>query len=170
VRPLRLPTLESAALVGWPALPPGPRTLMPVLPAATRRNVGLRLHISGSIRPRADRTFPPVRLRFGGLAWAEGVGFEPTRTLARPSGFQDRRHRPLGEPSRVRVIRDRGRIALSGPPLARKSSNWASVNSPASPSFSYLVVVERCPAHHGRPLARQGVTCDVSSGTTGEPL
>jgi hypothetical protein len=27
------------------------------------------------------------------------VGFEPTRTLARPSGFQDRRHRPLGEPS-----------------------------------------------------------------------
>jgi hypothetical protein len=30
---------------------------------------------------------------------AEGQGFEPWRTIARPSGFQDRRHRPLGEPS-----------------------------------------------------------------------
>src|SRR5215472_9541813 len=34
---------------------------------------------------------------------AEGVGFEPTRTRQRPSGFQDRRHRPLGEPSWCRV-------------------------------------------------------------------
>jgi hypothetical protein len=32
---------------------------------------------------------------------AEGVGFEPTRSVTRPSGFQDRRHRPLGEPSCV---------------------------------------------------------------------
>src|SRR6266536_500168 len=32
---------------------------------------------------------------------AEGVGFEPTRTVTGPSGFQDRRHRPLGEPSRA---------------------------------------------------------------------
>ena len=30
---------------------------------------------------------------------AEGVGFEPTRTVTRPSGFQDRRTRPLCEPS-----------------------------------------------------------------------
>jgi putative PIG3 family NAD(P)H quinone oxidoreductase len=30
---------------------------------------------------------------------AEGVGFEPTETITRLSGFQDRRHRPLGEPS-----------------------------------------------------------------------
>ena len=30
---------------------------------------------------------------------AEGVGFEPTRTRQRPNGFQDHRHRPLGEPS-----------------------------------------------------------------------
>jgi hypothetical protein len=30
---------------------------------------------------------------------AEGVGFEPTMRLAPHSGFQDRRHRPLGEPS-----------------------------------------------------------------------
>jgi site-specific DNA recombinase len=35
---------------------------------------------------------------------AEGVGFEPTRTLPRPSGFQDRRHRPLGEPSRLTSV------------------------------------------------------------------
>ena len=34
---------------------------------------------------------------------AEGVGFEPTRTRQRPSGFQDRRHRPLGEPSSPRT-------------------------------------------------------------------
>ena len=32
---------------------------------------------------------------------AEGVGFEPTRTLPRPSGFQDHRTRPLCEPSRT---------------------------------------------------------------------
>ncbi len=30
---------------------------------------------------------------------AEGVGFEPTVTLARHNDFQDRRPRPLGEPS-----------------------------------------------------------------------
>jgi hypothetical protein len=30
---------------------------------------------------------------------AEGVGFEPTMRLTPHSGFQDRRHRPLGEPS-----------------------------------------------------------------------
>src|SRR3989442_459427 len=30
---------------------------------------------------------------------AEGEGFEPSRTVTSPSGFQDRRHRPLGEPS-----------------------------------------------------------------------
>jgi hypothetical protein len=30
---------------------------------------------------------------------AEGVGFEPTMTLPRHSGFQDRRTRPLCEPS-----------------------------------------------------------------------
>ena len=38
---------------------------------------------------------------------AEGVGFEPTRTLTRSSGFQDRRHRPLGEPSRAPTLRRR---------------------------------------------------------------
>jgi hypothetical protein len=30
---------------------------------------------------------------------AEGVGFEPTMSVTTHSGFQDRRHRPLGEPS-----------------------------------------------------------------------
>jgi hypothetical protein len=33
-------------------------------------------------------------------ACAEGQGFEPWRNITAPSGFQDRRHRPLGEPSR----------------------------------------------------------------------
>jgi len=33
-------------------------------------------------------------------AGVEGVGFEPTVRVTPHSGFQDRRHRPLGEPSR----------------------------------------------------------------------
>src|ERR1022692_1075155 len=37
------------------------------------------------------------------LVRAEGVGFEPTVRLAPHSGFQDRRHRPLGEPSLPRT-------------------------------------------------------------------
>jgi hypothetical protein len=37
----------------------------------------------------------------GTITKAEGVGFEPTRTRQRPNGFQDHRHRPLGEPSCV---------------------------------------------------------------------
>jgi hypothetical protein len=36
------------------------------------------------------------------LVGAEGVGFEPTMTVPSHSGFQDRRHRPLGEPSHLR--------------------------------------------------------------------
>ena len=36
---------------------------------------------------------------------AESVGFEPTRPVTRPSGFQDRRHRPLGELSLVTVTK-----------------------------------------------------------------
>ena len=36
------------------------------------------------------------------LASAEGVGFEPTMSVTTHSGFQDRRHRPLGEPSQLR--------------------------------------------------------------------
>ncbi len=34
--------------------------------------------------------------------YAEGVGFEPTMTVTSHSGFQDRRTRPLCEPSRMR--------------------------------------------------------------------
>jgi hypothetical protein len=55
---------------------------------------------------------------------AEGVGFEPTRTRQRPSGFQDRRHRPLGEPSRCRVQpltpRNRRRRARFAPRAPRR--------------------------------------------------
>lgn len=35
---------------------------------------------------------------------AEGVGFEPTNRVTPVSGFQDRRTRPLCEPSRYRTI------------------------------------------------------------------
>lgn len=35
---------------------------------------------------------------------AEGVGFEPTKRIAPLTGFQDQRHRPLGEPSRATVV------------------------------------------------------------------
>jgi hypothetical protein len=40
--------------------------------------------------------------------FAEGVGFEPTTTLPRRSGFQDRRTRPLCEPSRRLKVPDSG--------------------------------------------------------------
>ena len=36
---------------------------------------------------------------------AEGVGFEPTRSVTTPNGFQDHRHRPLGEPSSAPSLR-----------------------------------------------------------------
>src|SRR5262245_29671416 len=52
---------------------------------------GVRSHVV-----LADRLSRLCRSLHG---FAEGVGFEPTRTGYRPSGFQDRRHRPLGEPS-----------------------------------------------------------------------
>src|ERR1700729_1810612 len=59
---------------------------------------------------------------------AEGVGFEPTMRLTPHSGFQDRRHRPLGEPyadndSAVTVevtqrsSRARRELVLRGEPL-----------------------------------------------------
>jgi hypothetical protein len=34
---------------------------------------------------------------------AEGVGFEPTKRITPLTGFQDQRHRPLGDPSRTPV-------------------------------------------------------------------
>jgi hypothetical protein len=61
---------------------------------------------SGCTQPhtRDDRQngpWPHTRAGQGpfSLIGAEGVGFEPTMRLAPHSGFQDRRHRPLGEPS-----------------------------------------------------------------------
>src|SRR3954469_1922812 len=41
------------------------------------------------------------------LVLAEGVGFEPTMSVTTHSGFQDRRHRPLGEPSMAPAHRPR---------------------------------------------------------------
>ena len=45
-------------------------------------------------------------------AGAEGVGFEPTEPVARLNGFQDRRLRPLGHPSRDRRLRRRSYYVL----------------------------------------------------------
>lgn len=39
---------------------------------------------------------------------AEGVGFEPTKNIAALTGFQDQRHRPLGEPSSAPVAEPGG--------------------------------------------------------------
>ena len=52
------------------------------------------------------------------LLIAEGVGFEPTVTRQRHSGFQDRRHRPLGEPSWCRVQPLTSRTAECWPDFA----------------------------------------------------
>src|SRR5205823_6828899 len=78
----------------------------------TSREVALRVVNSGVIRPDCgpavvypDPCDVPQRRRrssrkpYSRGTSAEGVGFEPTMTLPRHSGFQDRRHRPLGEPS-----------------------------------------------------------------------
>ena len=75
-------------------------------------------------QPCCEKDSPPpacaqVRARFS--KEAEGVGFEPTRTRQRPSGFQDRRHRPLGEPSWLRDRtrrRPRGHIWSADPGTA----------------------------------------------------
>ncbi len=59
------------------------------------------------LRRIANRRAPAIRLHRGNQRTmllneqqlAEGVGFEPTMRRKPHSGFQDRRHRPLGEPS-----------------------------------------------------------------------
>jgi hypothetical protein len=48
--------------------------------------------------------------------FAEGVGFEPTRTVTRPSGFQDRRTRPLCEPSWPKEASKYGTSEVPGKP------------------------------------------------------
>src|SRR6266702_2651466 len=79
-----------------------------------------------SATPPALHRTPSVRL----CRSAEGVGFVPTSKLAPPSGFQDRRHRPLGEPSKLRSPGHRGTstadadigpaVASTGQPLAAR--------------------------------------------------
>ena len=72
---------------------------------------------------------------------AEGEGFEPSRTVTSPSGFQDRRHRPLGEPSWLRKLPP----ASSGRPLARDPSAAAApvlAQADAGTTFSYLLLAE----------------------------
>ena len=68
-------------------------------PAADGRTWRLTTAYDRPNQVHIRETFALVR---HGFMWsAEGEGFEPSRTVTSPSGFQDRRHRPLGEPSLV---------------------------------------------------------------------
>jgi hypothetical protein len=57
-----------------------------------RTGTNTLMDVRSTICKRAGQR--PIR-----LVIAEGQGFEPWRSIPAPSGFQDRRHRPLGEPS-----------------------------------------------------------------------
>ena len=59
---------------------------------------------------------------------AEGVGFEPTMTVTRHTGFQDQRTRPLCEPSRRRGRRS-SRIAQPVGPERECGGGWRPVGS-----------------------------------------
>src|SRR5260221_14339930 len=82
---------------------------------------------------------------------AEGVGFEPTRKLAPPSGFQARRHRPLGEPSSLR--RGTDSVAAAADPCLVRSLDvrpWKS-DPGVEPSLSYPAIGRRLPAVTAMP-------------------
>jgi hypothetical protein len=53
---------------------------------------------------------------------AEGVGFEPTMTVTRHTGFQDQRTRPLCEPSRRPAL-----VKLSKLPIVEDTAPLAPV-------------------------------------------
>ena len=55
---------------------------------------------SGAVRP-AFRDVATANRGENSPKTAEGVGFEPTVPIARDSGFQDRRIRPLCHPSEL---------------------------------------------------------------------
>jgi hypothetical protein len=78
---------------------------------------------------------------------AEGVGFEPTRKLTPPSGFQDRRHRPLGEPSQLRSHTKQRRQESAGPSLVRKHERWVTASSSAPASHTSPSSAYQCPGH-----------------------
>ena len=85
--------LAAASLAGALAVAPASRAGAPHPPVSTAPANAT------AIQPEADLggVFP-VR-RPDRPHKAEGVGFEPTMSVTTHSGFQDRRHRPLGEPS-----------------------------------------------------------------------
>jgi hypothetical protein len=82
---------------------------------------------------------------------AEGVGFEPTMELSPHSGFQDRRHRPLGEPSR----------SFQG----RASAQVRAVPQPARPHAS--PAVSRCRSSDPANAPGSVASCSPASGTPG---
>ena len=63
---------------------------------------------------------------------AEGVGFEPTEERA--DGFQDRRHRPLGEPSHLRLSRSTPSLAFSLSVHVRSTAGSGPRRRPEPPS------------------------------------
>ena len=73
--------------------------------------------IGGSCSPRSEsvalRQVSPMSCE---ITTAEGVGFEPTVEVAPDSGFQDRRARPLREPSSDRTLRDGSPTEQGGNP------------------------------------------------------
>jgi SAM-dependent methyltransferase len=60
---------------------------------------------------------------------AEGVGFEPTMSVTTHNGFQDRRHRPLGEPSWLRRAGQGRRFAAPSLPSPAQGSTAASATA-----------------------------------------
>src|SRR5258708_38407720 len=105
-------------------------------------------------RTGSDRTGQPAGVSLSGIPAgqsAEGVGFEPTRKLAPPSGFQDRRHRPLGEPSSLR--RGTDSVAAAADPCLVRSLDvrpWKS-DPGVEPSLSYPAIGRRLPAVTAMP-------------------
>src|SRR5215472_4913753 len=120
------------------------------------------------------RTLPPPNLS------AEGVGFEPTRTLTRPNGFQDRRPRPLGEPS---ADNDSGAVPEAGP--GRCASRLAYERRPHAPAVrldrranavavrpgSYSARVAVCGSVPvGNCAGGQAASCPAMAGMADEPV
>src|SRR3954451_16069022 len=99
---------------------------------------------------------------------AEGVGFEPTMTLPRHSGFQDRRHRPLGEPSKAFHRTARTSAVGGGLGGTRRQSvlRWEivmKVAAPHPPPQSSCRTVPRTPL-------MPGVSFSIPPSTNRSPL
>ena len=73
------------------------------------------------------------------------MGFEPTMTLPRHSGFQDRRHRPLGEPSRTPRLRQTARSTSVS--STRKRALYPDIHGWPARVRKHALDVRRCVVH-----------------------